>query len=409
MKTSNLLFLISLFILITGCVKDDPVIDFKCEDNQDVCDLAKSNNDFGYDIFKKLHEEDPESNLFISPFSISTAFGMLLNGARTETREEILEVMKLNGWTETDMNDAFKALLEILPALDNKVKLNLANSIWYREGYNVLEDFLQRNSEHFGSEIREMDFSDPETKDIINGWIEDQTNGKIKDMIDQIKPTTVMFLINAIYFYGEWTYEFDKDNTKTGFFYPDYGQAVECEMMKMGEVTLPYYKAENYQLLDLPYGDSIFTMTILLPDSDYNVDKVIGEMDPVILEGQFEAMQETEITQVSIPKFKIEYKKKLVETLISLGMERVFDPARADLSGINGYGDLFVSDVIHQSFIEVDEKGTEAAAATVIVVIETSAGNEIYFDANRSFVFFIRDNRTNSILFSGKLITPTEE
>ena len=398
-----------MVFLVTACVEDVPDIDFSCEENPNACDLAESNNAYGIDIFKKLHEEEPESNLFISPFSISTAFGMLLNGARTETRQEILEVMHLNGWTEKEMNDAFKALLEILPALDNKVKLNLANSIWYRDGYSVLEEFLQQNSEHFGSEIREMDLGDPQTKEIINSWIEEKTNGKIKDMIDQINPNTVMFLINAIYFYGQWTYEFDVENTETRLFYPDYGQNLECKMMKMGGVNLPYYKAQHYQLLDLPYGDSIFTMTILLPDNDYDVDQVIREMDPGVLEQQFKEMVSMEITYASIPKFKIEYKKKLVETLISLGMEKVFDEFHADLSGINGYGGLFVSDVIHQSFIEVDEKGTEAAAATVIVIIETSAGNEIYFDANRSFVFFIRDNRTNSILFTGKLIAPVEE
>jgi serpin B len=226
-------------------------------------------------------------------------------------------------------------------------------------------------------------------------------------MIDQIDPTTVMFLINAIYFYGQWTYEFDKDDTETQFFYPDFGDPVECEMMKMGEVHLPYYSAQNYDLLDLPYGDSIYSMTILLPKGDYNVDKLITDMDPVVLEEQFDAMHSTALGSVSLPKFKIEYKKTLVETLYSLGMEKVFNPFQADLSGINGVGDLFVSNVIHQSFIEVDEKGTEAAAATVIVIDYNSAGTS--FDVNRSFVFFIRDNRTNSVLFTGKLISPGED
>jgi serpin B len=397
--------ILTILLLLLACNPlDDPGIDFNCDDNPAVCELAGSSNAFGWDIFRKLHEAEPDSNLFISPFSISTAFGMLLNGARTETREEILQVMYLNGWTEEDINDAFKALLEVLPALDPGVKMNLANSIWYREGFAVLEEFLQKNEEHFQSEVRAMDFNDPATKDIINGWIEDQTNGKIKDMIDQISPQTVMFLINAIYFYGQWQYEFDPEETAQEFFYPDDGEHTTADMMNMGKVILPYYQDPELQMVDLPYGDSIFSMTIMVPNGNNSVDQLIKDLDRERVDVLLGAMEPVELSSLAIPKFKIEYKTTLVKTLGDLGMNRVFDPYGADLSGINGTGGLYVSNVIHQSFIEVDEKGTEAAAATVIVIDYNSVGYS--FAANRSFVFLIRDNRTNSVLFVGKVMNP---
>lgn len=397
--------ILTFILLIIACNPvEDPGIDFTCADNPNVCELATSNNGFGLDIFQKLHEADPTANLFISPYSIATAFGMLLNGAKEETRQEILEVMYLNGWTEKDINEAFKVLLEIIPLLDPKVKFNVANSVWYREGFDVLDEFLQKNEDFFLSEIRPADFDDPETKDIINGWIEDQTNGKIKDMIDQISPQTVMFLINAIYFYGEWLYQFDPEDTASDFFFPDGEEPVETEFMSLGKVHLPYYGNADMQMIDLPYGDSIFSMTIMVPKGENSVDELIQQMDRTVLQEQFDAMESVELESVVIPKFKMEYKKTLVQTLKDLGMQDVFDPALADLSGIDGRKDLFVSNVIHQSFIEVDEKGTEAAAATVIVIDLSSIGTT--FMANRSFIFFIRDNRTNSILFTGKMMKP---
>ena len=408
MKKTNLLF-IFLFISILACTPDEPVIDFQCSDNQDVCDLARSNNSFGLDIFTKLHEADPESNLFISPFSISTAFGMLLNGSKTETKEEILEVMYLNGWTEEDLNLAFKSLMEVLPALDRKVKLNIANSIWYKENYVVLEDFIQKNKENFSSEVREIDFLDPESVEIVNQWIEDETEGKIKDMIQQFDPNTVMLLINAIYFYGEWLNEFDEDETSKKLFYLKGVQSVMCDMMHMEGANLPYYSGNQYQMIDLPYGDSIFSMTIVLPNANNSVDELLTENNISEIANNFGLMQSTDITALSLPKFKFEYKESLVETLEKLGVKKVFIPGIADLSGINGKRDLYVNEVLHQSFIEVNEKGSEAAAATVIVVLDSSVGEEAQFIANRPFVFFIRDNRTNSVLFTGKLMDPTAD
>ena len=396
-----------LVILAISCEKEvlSDNSTFQCSENIKVCDLARANNDFGFTIFKSLHDKNKEDNMFISPFSISTALSMTLNGAGGETKDELLNTLKYFNWNQDSLNAAYKDLLHLLPALDKKVKMNNANSIWYREGFSVLPEFLNINNNYFSAEIRSKDFSKGSAVDEINIWVENKTDGKIKDILDKIDPASVMFLINAIYFKGQWKYEFDKENTKTENFYLENGNTVNTEVMHSAEMNLPYFQTEKFRMIDLPYGDSVFSMSLILPNYKYKVDDVIGELTVTNWENILEELSNTNI-DIAIPKFKIEFKELLKPVLKDLGMLKAFQPGMADFSKINGIKNLYIDEVIHQSFVEVDEEGTEAAAATVVVVNVTSAG--VSFHANRPFVFLIRDNKTKSILFIGKMMNPAE-
>ncbi len=395
-------FLSVLVFTLVSCGKNNEV-KFQCSDNQDVCDLARSNNDFGFDIFKALHKKHLKDNLFISPFSISTALSMTVNGAQGETYDEMIRTLKYNGWSLEELNNAFKAYLDIVPFLDDEVKMSIANSIWYKNGFQVLPEFIDVNKKYFSSEVYGRDFSKPSTKDEINGWVDDKTEGKIKDILDQVDPDAVMFLINAIYFKGKWMYQFDKKKTTKQDFILEDGNRVKVDMMDGGEITIPYYENDIFQMIDLPYGDSIFSMSILLPLHNNKVDDIIANLDISSWNDYVKNMAPLKMP-VQIPRFKIEFKDSLKNVLIDLGMYKAFNPAQADFTKIRKSGGIFIDDVIHQSFVEVDEKGTEAAAATVVIIKDTSAG--IYFYANRPFVFVIRDNRTNSVLFIGKMMNP---
>ncbi len=399
------ILLIFVFVLtFLSCDKTHEVV-FQCSDNQDVCDLAQSNNDFAFDIFKSLHKKHLEDNLFISPFSISTALSMTLNGANGDTYDEMIKTLKYNGWNLEELNKAYKAYLDIVPFLDDEVKMSIANSIWYRNGFEVIPKFIDVNKNNYNSEVYGRDFSKPQTKDEINGWVEDKTEGKIKDILDNIDSDAVMFLINAIYFKGEWMYKFDKKKTYQTNFFKETGSKENVDMMVSDEMYVPYYKNDIFEMIDLPYGDSIFSMSILLPLHNKKVNDIIASTDKSSWDDYISNLTSVKMS-IQIPKFKIEFKDSLKNILIDLGMPKAFNPGQADFTKIRESGGVYIDEVIHQSFVEVDEKGTEAAAATVVIPKLASAGET--FIANRPFVFVIRDNSTNSILFIGKMMMPKE-
>jgi serine protease inhibitor len=401
-------FILFFFVLIfVSCEKEELVnTDFDCRDNYKICDLTHDNNDFGFSLFDALNTNSKEENIFISPFSVSTALAMTLNGAGGETRTEMISALKYSGWNKDSLNTAYRDLLKLLPDLDKKVKINNANSIWYRTGFSVLPDFLDINNSFFGAEVRDKDLSNPTSLTEINKWIEDKTEGKIKDVLKVLDPQTVMLLINAIYFKAQWKYEFDINETKVEKFNLENGNQVNVSMMHANKMHLPYYQSSKFSMIDLPYSDSVYTMSILLPNINYKVDDIIKDLNIVNWENMGEKMVNTEI-DIAIPKFKLEYKTSLKSVLPDLGMKQAFMPGAADFSGINSINDLFIDDIIHQSFVEVNEAGTEAAAVTVVIINVTSMGNTFY--ANRPFVFIIRDNKTNGVLFLGKVMNPSKE
>ena len=366
-----------------------------------------SNTEFAFNIFRQLNAEDEIKSVFISPFSISSALTMTYQGARTETKEAMAEALGYTQIDDANLNESYKNLLRHLRQIDKEITLNISNSIWIREGESIEDEFLTTNREVFDAFVTQLDFSRDDAADQINQWISDATNKKIEKMVGPpISPNVVMYLINAIYFKGDWTNQFNKNNTISSPFYAGNGITQEAMMMSMnGKVE--FGQGDGFKAVRLPYGNGKKAMYIILPDEDKNINDFIAELDKEYWNTIKDSLSEQESVQLRIPRFKLEYGiKNLNDSLKALGMGNAFS-ATADFSGIrNG---IFISEVLHKAVIEVNEEGSEAAAATVVVMQESAANEPLTFIADRPFVFIIADDVTGTILFMGKLFDMAQE
>lgn len=365
-------------------------------------EVVASDNAFGFNLMRALQAESPDATLFVSPVSVSFALGMTLNGASGATYDAMVETLGKAGLTEAEVNAAYRSLMDLLTGLDSKVVLEIANSIWYREGFDVRPEFLDVNRTTFDAEVRPLDFGAADAADVINGWVDEKTKGKIEKIVNEIGADVVMYLINAIYFKGDWTYRFDEDDTRDDTFTNADGSTTAVKMMRQS-ASLPMASAERYTALDLPYGDSLYSMTILLPEAGSNVDDLVEELDPEFWADLTGRLAPREV-DVEVPRFKIEYQTSLVDALSALGMGVAFTDA-ADFSRIRAAGGLKIDDVIHKTFVEVNEEGTEAAAVTAVVIVETSAPIPQVFRVDRPFVFAIRERHSGTVLFLGKVMS----
>lgn len=364
--------------------------------------IVDSDNRFGFNLFRALSSDEGSNNVFISPLSVSVALGMTLNGADGETYEAMRKTLELNGLSETEINESYRSLIDLLRGLDPKVIFEIANSIWYPQEFQVEHDFLDANRDYFDSEVRELDFGDPEAVDIINRWVDENTHGKIEEILEEIDPNVVMYLINAIYFNGTWTYEFEKDKTQQRpFTNADGGRTNVPTMAQQAE--LAYFETDRFQAVDLPYGDSLFSMTVILPRDGENLESIIEDVDQEMWNDWTRRFDAADVS-LRLPRFKLEYEKKLNEILSAMGMDIAFDAARADFTRIRRSGGLWIDYVKHKAFVEVDEEGTEAAAVTVVAIEERAAGGStVTMFVDRPFVFFIREQHSGTILFVGKV------
>lgn len=369
--------------------------------------LVDSDNKFGLKLFQKINEAEQDKNVFISPLSVSMALGMTLNGAGGETQTAMDQTLELAGLTTDEINRSYRSLIELLTNLDRKVVFQIANSIWYRQEWTFEQEFIDVNKTYFDAVVRGLDFNDPRSVDIMNAWVKDNTNGLIEEIIEApIDPLAVMFLINAIYFKGTWTYEFDKGlTTDDGFTLLD-GSQKTVKMMKLNG-DLQYFGNDLFQAVDLPYGDKLFSMTVLLPRQGIDVNALVAQFSRDNWQ-QWLSSLSGEAVDLSLPKFKIEYAIELNDILAALGMAVAFDPLQADFSGMyTGPEDLYISKVKHKTFVEVDEEGTEAAAVTSVEIELTSAGPKgISMKVDHPFIFVIRENSSQTILFMGKIMEP---
>jgi len=413
MKTLKF-FLFSTIIATFSCTKepnDKPVDEqepLPIELSEKSADVISSMNLFGFDIFRLLVADEPEiQNIFISPTSISLALAMTLNGANTDTEEAMKTAIRMNNVTMDAVNETFRDLMEALKTCDEKVLLEIANSIWYKYGFNVEQGFLTINMEYYQAEVTELDFADPASVDVINGWVADKTHDKITEIIEEISPETVMFLINAIYFKGIWTTQFDPEDTYQSSFNLSNGGIKQVDMMRLKD-TLKYYENDEFQAVELDYGRGNFAMTVLLPKGENTADDLADAMNPELWDGWMSSFSEFEV-DLSLPKFSFGYEKELNDILTAMGMGIAFS-AEADLSGIRQSGGLQISMVKHKTFVEVNEEGTEAAAVTIVEIIETSAPTDTrYMTVNKPFLFTIREKTTNTVVFMGKVAEPVEE
>jgi len=364
--------------------------------------LIEADNSFSFKLFREMVKDQKDANVFISPLSVSMALGMTYNGASGTTQEAMQETLELSGLSLEEINQSYKSLIELLTQLDPQVRFQIANSIWYRQGLPVKTDFISRNKTYFNAEIAALDFSSPEALTTINYWVDQSTNGKINKIVDRINPLHVMFLINAIYFKGNWTYQFDKTKTKDDLFTKPDGSQVGCKMMEQnGDVR--FFSNGTFTAVDLPYGDQLYSMTIILPRMEIDFDSLL---DSFTQENWSTWMEDfnTREAHLFMPKFKLEYEQKLNNVLKALGMEIAFTTA-ADFSGICDC-DMWIDEVKHKTFVEVNEEGTEAAAATSVVGV-TGIPPSICLD--RPFIFVIRENHSGTLLFMGRIVEPTWE
>lgn len=366
--------------------------------------LLNSSQLFGINIFKRIAEAQSDSNVFISPLSISTALSMALNGARGETYNEMLSTLDMNGLSIEEINSASQSLRALLTTLDPKVIFTIANSVWYRENLTFQADFLQRMTEYYSAQIEGRDFSNPAIVDEVNNWVKANTNEMIEKVINEIDPAVVMFLINALYFNGTWQKEFNQENTIDYMFLTSEGNQVDCEMMVQDE-TYKYFETDQFQAVDLPYGDVHYSMSVFLPKSNYDLSALYAELTSDNWSSWINRFSEREI-RLLMPKFESEYGLELKDILIAMGMRTAFTGS-ADFTRLFAPGGIFISSVLHKTAIKVNEEGTEAAAVTVITFERTSAGDEnLVMQMDRPFLYVIRENSTGTILFIGQMVNP---
>jgi serine protease inhibitor len=366
--------------------------------------LVAANARFGFELFNQLQLKDHGKNVFYSPLSVSLALSMAYNGAAGETKEAMRRTLKTEGLSLNELNGASAALINSLRSSDPKIELAIANSLWARREVKFREDFLLRNRQFFAAEAASLDFGAPSALATINNWVSRNTKSKIPSIVDRIKPDDVMFLINAVYFKGQWEKKFKTELTKNEPFYPLTGPQKEIPMMSQSG-NYPYYRGDKFQAVRLFYGDKSASLDLFLPDKDTSIDDLLKRLSLEqfrLWTGSFHQASGV----IKIPRFKMDYEGSLNDPLKAVGMGIAFVGGKADFSGMRGQNDLYISDVRHKAVVEVNEEGTEAAAATSVGVMKRSAIPRFTFIADHPFLMMIRDQRTDALLFMGLVVDP---
>jgi serine protease inhibitor len=406
MKTT-ILFALTLLIFCSCDKDEDPIKNTRITVSKTTREIIRADNDFGISLFREVVKtEDKAANIFISPTSVAIALAMTYNGARGTTRTAMENTLRKTGFSMEEINVSYKSLIDALVTVDPDVTLEIANSIWHRPELPVLPDFISINSMYYDAEVNALDFNSPGSLEAINGWVKLKTHDKITEIIDQIPSSAIMYLINAIYFKGIWRSEFDKDNTADGTFTSGEGNMLTVPMMEQQD-TFRYYRNEQFACVELPYGQGNFNMVILLPESGIATGEVINDLTPESWESIINSMAPEEV-YIRLPRFKFDYDILLNDVLRSLGMGVAFTDS-ADFSGICEGGGIRISKVIHKTFVEVDEEGTEAAAVTAVEIIYSGSSViklPVSFVADRPFIFAIREQDTGSIVFIGCVRQP---
>ncbi|MFZ5980398.1 MAG: serpin family protein [Candidatus Zixiibacteriota bacterium] len=369
--------------------------------------LLSSTNRFGFKLFRAVNDStDSAENIFISPLSVSYALGMTLNGANGPTFDSMAAVLEHAGLSLAEINDAYYNLTRILTAADPSVIFTIANSIWSRAGKDIQPDFVDNCQNYFDALVRVMDFPDP--ADSINQWVADNTNDMIKEVIrPPISDDIAMLLINAIYFKGDWRIPFDTSETHEGKFHSAGGGEVTCDFMYKDseeDTTLRYYENDLFQAATVPYGDEGFGMTFFLPKNPYTVDDIVAQMNETSWSAWMGNLHWEKFLFYT-PKFKLGFKVELKGILKAMGMANAFEQS-ADFSNMFVDGVGWIDQVKHQTYIQVDEKGTEAAAVTVVVMVDSITSPMIL---DRPFLFVVHEQVSGTILFMGKIAEPEWE
>ena len=383
-------------------------------DETELAELVNGNSRFAFDLYQALRAE--EGNLFYSPYSISLALAMTYAGARGETESQMAEALHFD-LPQASLHAAYNALDQTLAArgqienneeTEETFRLNIVNSLWGQEGYSFLPEYLDLLALNYGAGLTLVDFmQDPEAaRQLINDWVNEQTEGRIDELIPQgaIEVLTRLVLVNAIYFNAQWAYQFEQAQTGPGPFYLLDSSQVSTPMMNQTEI-FPYARLDGYQALEMPYKGHELSMVVLLPDQERFEEFEAGfSLDT--LQTTLASLSPHNL-DLNFPKFEFDASFQLADTLDGMGMHDAFIEGVADFSGMDGTRDLLITDVIHKAFVSVAEEGTEAAAATGVVVGVTSMPPEpVEVKVDRPFIFLIRDIETGAILFMGRVTNP---
>jgi len=370
-------------------------------------EVETMSGDFDTDLFKASFSASKNKNVVVSPFSVKMALSMAAQGANGKTLEEMNKVIGLD---ETS-NEYFRRLIEDA-AKDGDITLNIANSVWLRQGLKFNQEYLDILNQYYMAQASTLDFGNPSSKDTINRWVSEKTNGKIEEIVDEIKPLDIAFLINAIYFNANWSTPFEEGYTSKKDFTLLDGSKVKADLMSKTAYLL-YQENNEFQAVELPYGeDERYVMRVYLPKEDVKFEKFVNSIDKEILQQwgeNFSSMKGV----LELPKFKTEYSSSMKDILISMGIKEAFNPNSADFSKmvtVEGEN-VYISKVMHKTYIDVNEKGTEAAAATSVGMSATSGPQpEEMFEmiVDRPFVFTIDDKESGETLFIGAIINPLQ-
>ena len=364
--------------------------------------FASQTTDFAFDLFRRISSAEPTTkNVFVSPLSLHILLGMVLNGANGQTQQEIQKALKLNSQTLAEANQTYQNLLENLPALDPQVTLKLANSAWYRNTFQVTPSFQDVLKSTFQATVTPLDFNNPSSVDKINSWASEQTNGRIPKVLDQIQPDNVLFLLNALYVKGEWQEKFNPQATQDAPFTVVGNQSVTVRMMRTDRTMRRAFRP-TYGAFELPYGSDKFAMTILLPAPTTSADALIQSLTAADW-SQLQTDMVTGKVDFGLPKFTFSYETKLNNVLTAMGMPTAFTD-RADFTKISASGGMLLSFVKQNTFVAVDEAGTEAAAVSSAEFSTTAI--QLPTLCNRPFVVVIHEKTSGVVLFMGKIANP---
>jgi len=369
---------------------------------------AVSSNAFAARIYGRLREG--EGNIFFSPYSIHSALAMTCAGARGDTEKEMTAVLQIAPGEEFHRS-AGALIRELNSARERGLELVVANALWGQEGFGILDDYLAVVRDFYGAELRQLDFvrAAEQARETINSWVARQTRDKIRDLLPPgvLDRFTRLVLTNAAYFKAAWTHPFQKGATRDAPFTLMSGDRVMVPMMEQ-EDSFGYAESESYQVLSMPYGRGEASMLVLLPRDSSKLSEIEASLSGEKLEDTCTRIQPRTV-HVYLPRFEFTCQFDLKATLSALGMSSAFDAARADFSGMTGQKDLFISAVLHKAYVRVDEEGTEAAAATAVVMKLTAAipQEPVVFRADHPFLFLVRHKRTGAVLFMGRCANPS--
>lgn len=359
-------------------------------------------NDFSFSLFRQLSAAQRDSNVFTSPLSASMALGMAMNGAAGATWDQMRSALAFGTASEIEIDESYKSLIALLRGLDRGVDVRIANSVWYRRDFPFTQSFLDAGKTWFDAQVSALDFRNPSAVTTINDWVSSATAGKIPKIIDGIDDSQVMFLINAIYFKGSWRERFDPALTENAQFRGAAGTQPVRLMHRSGKIR--YLATADFQAVDLPYGNTAFTMTVVLPREGTSVETLASSLEGGTWSAWMDQLRDATV-DLYLPRFTLSWERMLNDDLKALGMRDAFVENGADFTRMSPLGrQLFISIVKQKTYVDVNEEGTEAAAVTVVGIGVTSAPVSVLMRVDRPFLFVIRERLTGTIMFMGKIV-----